>query len=136
MTHVTPLYLDACDLPDDQQERARASRLTFLLERSSIYAKVIGERMERQQIAKQKAEALAAVKKQNKEKKAVEASANGTRGGLRHAHTDNQDKDAAEPARGKRKAKETNGRGAKKAKVDDEVRSPCSSQLSSSRFRG
>ncbi len=120
MTHLTPLYLDAGDVPTEQQAQARASRLTFLLERSSIYAKVIGERMERQQIAKQKAEQLAATKKQNKEKKAAEAGANSSRSGLRHAHQDKEEKED-QPAKGKRKARESTGRGAKKAKVEGEV---------------
>ena len=53
----------------DRQAAARAARLSFLLDKSTIYAKIIGDRMERQQIEKRKAEQRAAVRKEKKEKK-------------------------------------------------------------------
>ncbi|KAJ9095973.1 hypothetical protein QFC21_005335 [Naganishia friedmannii] len=50
--------------PDEQ---ASQQRLKFLLEKSSIYAKLVGDRMERQRQQKAKQEQKAATRKENKE---------------------------------------------------------------------
>lgn len=64
-----------------QKDAVRANRLKFLLSKSEIYAKIIGDRMERQQIEKRQAEARAATRRANKEKREAEAgpSREGTR---------------------------------------------------------
>lgn len=67
----TPIVHD--DIDSTHQAAARAARLNFLLDKSTIYAKIIGDRMARQQIEKRKAEARAEVRKANKEKKEAEA---------------------------------------------------------------
>jgi ATP-dependent DNA helicase len=64
-----------------EQEQVRANRLKFLLSKSEIYAKVIGDRMERQQIEKAKAEARAATRRANKEKREVGPSRETRSGG-------------------------------------------------------
>jgi ATP-dependent DNA helicase len=56
----------------DPDEQASQLRLKFLLEKSSIYAKLVGDRMERQQQLKAKQEERAATRKGNKEVKTVE----------------------------------------------------------------
>ena len=98
----------------DPQASARASRLTFLLDKSTIYAKIIGDRMARQQIAKQKAEQRAATRKENKGKKADHAN---TRGGLRE-HKKDQDEEP-QPTNGKRRRRGDAGRDEKRAKTED-----------------
>ncbi|ORX34552.1 putative helicase [Kockovaella imperatae] len=97
----------------DVEASARAARLNFLLEKSTIYAKIIGDRMERQQVEKRKAEQRAAVRKENKEKK---GDTGPTRGGLR-AHEGPEKRD--EKPGSKRKRKSEGGREEKKAKVED-----------------
>ncbi|ORY32001.1 SNF2 family N-terminal domain-domain-containing protein [Naematelia encephala] len=54
------------EIESDPQASARAARLSFLLDKSTIYAKIIGDRMARQQIEKQKAEERAAARKNKK----------------------------------------------------------------------
>ncbi|GMK58238.1 hypothetical protein CspeluHIS016_0502700 [Cutaneotrichosporon spelunceum] len=65
----------------DPEEAVRANRLKFLLSKSQIYAKVIGDRMERQQVEKAKTEALAATRRMNKEKRAEPGPSRETRSG-------------------------------------------------------
>nr|XP_018266547.1 helicase [Kwoniella dejecticola CBS 10117]OBR88705.1 helicase [Kwoniella dejecticola CBS 10117] len=101
------------------QAAARASRLSFLLDKSTIYAKIIGERMERQQIEKRKAEQRAEVRKANKEKRAEDAPAAG-RGGMRDKKV--KVEDAPQEAAGtRRKRRSEGGRGEKRVKVEDEA---------------
>ena len=57
--------------PLDPEEQASQMRLKFLLEKSSIYAKLVGDRMERQRQTKAKQEERAATTKRNKEAKAT-----------------------------------------------------------------
>lgn len=57
--------------PLDPEEQASQLRLKFLLEKSSIYAKLVGDRMERQRQTKAKQEERAATTKRNKEVKAA-----------------------------------------------------------------
>ncbi|TXT06023.1 hypothetical protein VHUM_03496 [Vanrija humicola] len=66
-------------------DAARATRLKFLLEKSTIYAKIIGDRMERQQIEKAKAEQRAEVRRANKVKREADAAVQEGRSGLREA---------------------------------------------------
>lgn len=110
----TPPHL----LPPTQQAAARAARLTFLLDKSTIYAKIIGDRMERQQIQKRKAEARAATRKENKEKR---AGAEGShREGLRDKPTEKKEEEEVEESGGKRKrGRQSEGKGGKRAKVED-----------------
>jgi ATP-dependent DNA helicase len=51
----------------DPEAQASQQRLKFLLEKSSIYAKLVGDRMERQRQQKAKQEQKAATRKENKE---------------------------------------------------------------------
>lgn len=95
------------------QNKARADRLTFLLNKSTIYAKIIGDRMERQQIEKRKAEARAATRKENKEKK---SDVGATRGSTREKKKV-EPEPAAEKAGSKRKR-----RGDKADKEDGEMK--------------
>jgi ATP-dependent DNA helicase len=100
-----------------EQAKARANRLTFLLDKSTIYAKIIGDRMARQQIEKRKAEQRAETKKANKEKK-------GDAAGGRTSTRDKKSKVKEEPeveAGSKRKRKGDANGSAKKVKVEDEV---------------
>ncbi|KAK4689103.1 ATP-dependent DNA helicase, partial [Tremellales sp. Uapishka_1] len=94
----------------DDQAKARSARLNFLLNKSTIYAQVIGDRMERQQIEKAQAEARAATRKANKEKKDSEMEAGSRREGMRR-----KDK---EEVGSKRKRESAGGRG-KRAKVEN-----------------
>jgi ATP-dependent DNA helicase len=96
-----------------QQSDARASRLSFLLDKSTIYAKIIGDRMARQQIDKAKAEQRAETRKANKEKK---GAMGGTRGGLRDKAVPEQQDDEAVGTKRKRKA--ADAAMDKKAKVE------------------
>lgn len=92
---------------------ARTARLTFLLEKSTIYAKIIGDRMERQQIDKAHAEARAATRRANKEKK--DAAGTGRRGGMRDRAThDDATTTSKRPRRG------DGGRSGKRAKMEGE----------------
>jgi ATP-dependent DNA helicase len=75
------------------QSDARASRLSFLLDKSTIYAKIIGDRMERQQIERAKADQRAQTRKANKEKKGAVAV---VREGLRDKPTAAVEKDGEE----------------------------------------
>jgi ATP-dependent DNA helicase len=59
------------EAPLDPEEQASQMRLKFLLEKSSIYAKLVGDRMERQRQVKAKQEERAATTKRNKEVKAA-----------------------------------------------------------------
>ncbi|WWD22255.1 hypothetical protein CI109_106746 [Kwoniella shandongensis] len=97
----------------DPQAAARAARLSFLLDKSTIYAKIIGDRMERQQIEKQKAEQRAETRKANKEKR---GETSGGREGMR----EKKGKVVEEVnANGKRKRRSEGGRGEKRVKVED-----------------
>ncbi|RXK37295.1 helicase [Tremella mesenterica] len=98
----------------DPQAAARAARLSFLLDKSTIYAKIIGDRMERQQIEKRKAEQRAEVRKANKEKK-VEGTAQ--KQGLRNkpkAEEEDKEKDSK-----KRRRKNEVTLPEKKAKLEE-----------------
>ena len=97
------------------QASARASRLNFLLEKSTIYAKIIGDRMERQQIEKQKAEQRAEVRKANKEKRNKEGT-EVSRTGLRDKRGKEVEK--VEEAGGKRKRGKEAAKGSKKVKTE------------------
>jgi ATP-dependent DNA helicase len=98
------------------QAQARINKLTFLLDKSTIYAKIIGDRMARQQIEKRKAEKRAETIKANKEKKGDMVT-------VRESTRDKKPKVKEEEVEesGKRKRKgDTNG-SSKKVKVEDEV---------------
>ena len=99
----------------EKQASARAARLEFLLEKSTIYARIIGDRMERQQIEKQKAEHRAAVRKENREKKGESGPA---REGLRQHETKAEEK---EEKGSKRKRKSGAGREEKKLKIEEDA---------------
>ena len=106
------VYRDPNTLPPHQQAKARAARLAFLLDKSTIYAKIIGDRMERQQIEKAKAEKRAAVRAENKEKK----------GDVKPGrHSTRTREKADEPATGKRKRKSDAAAPEKKPKVNDDA---------------
>lgn len=87
-----------------EQAAARAARLSFLLEKSGVYAKIIGDRMERQQIEKANANARAATRKANKEKRDAEGTTVG-REGMRERG------EAAEPLKKRRRAEDSRRRG-------------------------
>lgn len=87
-----------------EQAAARAARLSFLLEKSGVYAKIIGDRMERQQIEKANANARAATRKANKEKRNAEGATVG-REGMRDRT------EAVEPLKKRRRAEDTRRRG-------------------------
>lgn len=93
-----------------QKDVARAHRLKYLLSKSEIYAKIIGDRMERQQIEKRQAEARAATRRANKEKKGAEASS--SREGMRERKTE-----AASPV--KRRRREDSRRDSKRVKNEE-----------------
>lgn len=116
----TPIVHDGID--STHQVAARAARLSFLLDKSTIYAKIIGDRMARQQIEKRKAEARAEARKANKEKKEAEAK-EVKREGMRDKRKPKEmDVESKAEGRGKRKRQKVGGRDEKKAKVDmDEV---------------
>ena len=125
-TYSPYIYADPNTLSPRQQARQRADRLTFLLDKSTIYAKIIGDRMARQQIEKAKAEKRAATRKENKEKKG-EVSAVGTKEGLRGKKKVDEEKDEEKNVNGKRKRKSDVTANGKKAKVevDESVSCPC-----------
>jgi ATP-dependent DNA helicase len=100
------------EFDNPKQAAARASRLNFLLEKSTIYAKIIGDRMERQQIEKQKAEQRAEVRKANKEKRSKEGTESRT--GLR----EKKEKEVTEEPGAKRKRGQDAEKDTKKAKVE------------------
>jgi ATP-dependent DNA helicase len=97
------------------QSAVRANRLSFLLEKSTVYAKIIGDRMERQQIEKRQAEARAATRKANKESRGeMTSTREGTRGKGKEV------KDEKDEVGSKRKRETRGARGEKRAKVDVE----------------
>nr|XP_019048526.1 helicase [Kwoniella bestiolae CBS 10118]OCF27456.1 helicase [Kwoniella bestiolae CBS 10118] len=124
--YPSPYHSDANLPPIDHkphdaryQAAARAARLSFLLDKSTIYAKIIGERMARQQIEKKKAEERAEVRKANKEKKAEEGQTSG-RGGMRGKKVKVEENEKETPAvGGKRKRRSEGGREEKRAKVEE-----------------
>lgn len=118
----------------EQQSAQRASRLTFLLDKSTIYAKIIGDRMARQQIEKAKAEKRAATRKENKDKKG-EPSNTGTREGMREKKKGGEDKEEAVVA-GKRKRKSEPVKEDKRPKLDEEVRRQILNTLTSTGCKG
>ena len=99
------------------QAQARISKLTFLLDKSTIYAKIIGDRMARQQIEKRKAEKRAETIKANKEKKGDAVT-------VRESTRDKKPKVKEEEVEegGKRKRRGDANGAVKKAKVEDQVR--------------
>lgn len=116
----TPIVHD--DIDSTHQAAARAARLNFLLDKSTIYAKIIGDRMARQQIEKRKAEARAEVRKANKEKKEAEAKEVKREGMRDKRKPKGVEVESKDEGRGKRKRQNVGGRDEKKAKVDkDEV---------------
>ena len=104
----------------DPVESARASRLTFLLDKSTIYAKIIGDRMARQQIEKRKAEQRAEVRKANKEKKGEQVpTRGGTRKKVKEELEGDGDVEAPVEEGGKRKRRGEGGPVEKRQKVED-----------------
>lgn len=99
-----------------EQAAARASRLTFLLDKSQIYAKIIGDRMARQQIEKRKAEQRAETRKANKEKK-DEGTAG--REGMRDKKKVAAKEEQKESGTAKRRRKSDVNGSNKKAKVEE-----------------
>ena len=114
MTHSTVAMRGA----DAIQAEARAGRLAFLLDKSTIYAKIIGDRMERQQIEKARAEKRAATRKGNKDKQAVVAP---TRESSRKKGKEDKAVEEDKTVSGKRKRKSDAGRDGKKVKLEEEV---------------
>jgi len=98
------------------QAQARINKLTFLLDKSTIYAKIIGDRMARQQIEKRKAEKRAETIKANKEKKGDAVT-------VRESTRDKKPKVKEEEVEesGKRKRRGDANGPSKKVKVEDEV---------------
>jgi ATP-dependent DNA helicase len=98
------------------QAQARINKLTFLLDKSTIYAKIIGDRMARQQIEKRKAEKRAETIKANKEKKGDAVT-------VRESTRDKKPKVKVEEVEdsGKRKRKGDANGSSKKVKVEAEV---------------
>jgi ATP-dependent DNA helicase len=84
-----------------QQATARASRLNFLLDKSTIYAKIIGDRMARQQIEKAKAERKAATRRANKDKKGEQTA---TREGMRDKKRNEEAEEKGTTGKRKRKS--------------------------------
>jgi ATP-dependent DNA helicase len=112
------MYADIHDLPPHLQAKARADRLTFLLDKSTVYARIIGDRMERQQIEKAKADKRAAVRKENKEKR---AGIGAVRESSRKKNTQVEEPPVEEekPVAGKRKRRGETDREAKKTKIEE-----------------
>jgi len=98
------------------QAQARINKLTFLLDKSTIYAKIIGDRMARQQIEKRKAEKRAETIKANKEKKGDAVT---VRGSTRDKKPKVKEEEVQESGKRKRRG-DANG-SSKKVKVEDEV---------------
>jgi len=94
----------------DPQAEKRAHQLKFLLDKSTLYAKIIGDRMEEQQVKKQKAKERAEIRRANKVKREAESSTSG-RDGLRHGATE-----TSAPA--KRSAPTSKSRRGKRVKVE------------------
>lgn len=112
------MYADLESLPPRLQAKARADRLTFLLDKSTVYARIIGDRMERQQIEKAKADKRAAVRKENKEKRAgVGAVRESSR--MKDKHVEEQPADDEKPVAGKRKRRGEADKEAKKPKLEE-----------------
>lgn len=102
------------NMADYKEATARASRLNFLLDKSQIYAKIIGDRMARQQIEKRKAEQRAETRKANKEKKGEQT---GGREGMRDKKPVVKDEQEDGETGAKRRRKSDAGP-SKKAKVE------------------
>ncbi|KAK8845307.1 hypothetical protein IAR55_006020 [Kwoniella newhampshirensis] len=100
---------------NDPQAAARAARLSFLLDKSTIYAKIIGDRMERQQIEKRKAEQRAETRKANKGKR---GETTGGREGMREKRGNAPVEEVN--VNGKRKRKSEGGREDKRVRVEKE----------------
>jgi ATP-dependent DNA helicase len=98
----------------------RAGQLKFLLDKSTLYAKIIGDRMEEQQIKKQKAKERADVRRANKEKRKAEAGG-GRDSEIRRAAGGDEAASASAPTSTKRVAGSSSRR-AKRIKVEEEVR--------------
>lgn len=64
-----PFWLTRSPYPFKTKSKQRQNRLRFLLEKSGVYAKLIGDRMEIQRKKRIEAEQKAAVRHKNKEKK-------------------------------------------------------------------
>jgi ATP-dependent DNA helicase len=105
---LAPILSDAPGYVVDDQASARTAHLSFLLEKSTIYAKIIGDRMERQQIEKAQAEARAATRRANKEKKEAAGPSSGRAGMRGRAKED----ESARPA--KRRRADESGRSGKR----------------------
>ncbi|KAL1409604.1 putative ATPase [Vanrija albida] len=107
------IVVDEEDEPvvNDAAASQRATRLKFLLEKSTIYAKIIGDRMERQQIEKAKAEQRAETRRVNKEKREADAAEQEGRSGLREAP----------PSPVKRKRRGDTKSSSKRVKVEEPV---------------
>lgn len=120
---IRPTIMD--NVTDYEQASARASRLSFLLDKSQIYAKIIGDRMARQQIEKRKAEKRAETRKANKEKEQKGEAAASGRGGTRGKKAVVKEEEEDDMSAGKRRRKSDVKGANKKAKVeetDEEVR--------------
>lgn len=76
---MTPHLSSMIHIADCPQASARAARLSFLLEKSGVYAEIIGKRMEAQRIERAKAEHRAAVREANKKTKQAEIEASSER---------------------------------------------------------
>jgi ATP-dependent DNA helicase len=101
----------------DPDEQASQLRLKFLLEKSSIYAKLVGDRMERQRQLKAKQEQKAATTKRNKEVKAVEEKkTRATRGAAAAVSTPN---DTAEEKPTVKRRRTTRGKAAAPVPTED-----------------
>jgi len=118
-TAILP-FLDSVKMSNhlQMQAQARINKLTFLLDKSTIYAKIIGDRMARQQIEKRKAEKRAETIKANKEKKGDAVT-------VRESTRDKKPKVKEEEVEesGKRKRRGDANGSSKKVKVEDEVSS-------------
>ncbi|KAL7419963.1 putative ATPase [Cryptotrichosporon argae] len=102
--------------PSDPEMTARATRLKYLLSKSEVYARIIGDRMARQQIEKAAAEQRAAVRRANKETK--DKAAGGGRGGLRNEKERDDEGNEKDDA-GKRRRRDGGGGGGKRVKTDE-----------------
>ena len=132
MSDLAAILDDSIMHTDLIQAEARASRLAFLLDKSTIYAKIIGDRMERQQIEKAKAEKRAAARKGTKEKHTTLAP---TRESSRKKEKTGEDRavEDEKAAPGKRKRKSEVAKDAKRVKLEEEVGFPLTYTQSCSR---
>lgn len=104
---------------DYEQASARATRLSFLLDKSQIYAKIIGDRMARQQIEKRKAEKRAETRKANKEKEKKGEAATGGRGTTRGKKPVVKEEEEEDTSAGKRRRKSDVKAPSKKVKLEE-----------------